>query len=60
MTESRHCLRCGTEIPVDGPAGLCPNCLFQLALDSGFAELGRHIAHRQNAVALISRPHLDG
>lgn len=34
MTEFPHCPRCATEIPVDGPAGLCPSCLFQLALDS--------------------------
>ena len=27
MTEARRCPQCGGELPVDAPAGLCPQCL---------------------------------
>ena len=33
MTEPHRCPKCGAELLSDAPAGLCPNCLFQLALD---------------------------
>src|SRR5688572_21943516 len=31
---STRCPECGTEIPVDSPAGLCPKCLCQAGLPS--------------------------
>lgn len=34
MIESRRCPQCGTEVPADAPAGICPNCVFQMGLGS--------------------------
>ena len=34
MTEQPHCPRCGTQLPADAPAGLCPKCLVQAGLES--------------------------
>ncbi len=33
MTEPRYCPRCHSALADDSPAGLCPNCLMQLALE---------------------------
>ena len=33
MTESGHCPRCHVVLTADAPAGLCPSCLMQLALE---------------------------
>src|SRR4051794_32092960 len=35
MTEQPHCPKCGTHLPADAPAGLCPKCLVQAGLESG-------------------------
>jgi serine/threonine protein kinase len=34
MTEIRRCPQCGTELPADAPAGICPNCVFQMGFGS--------------------------
>jgi serine/threonine-protein kinase len=34
MPAANSCRRCGAQQPEDGPAGLCPGCLFQLSLDA--------------------------
>ena len=34
MTEQPHCPKCGTQLPADAPAGLCPKCLVQAGLES--------------------------
>jgi tRNA A-37 threonylcarbamoyl transferase component Bud32 len=35
MTEARACPRCGVELPVDAPEGLCPRCLLQQGIGEG-------------------------
>jgi WD40 repeat protein len=35
VTSERHCLKCGTRLAADGPAGNCPHCLFALAVALG-------------------------
>src|SRR5262252_6297548 len=37
MTQPRSCPRCHNPLATDAPAGLCPNCLFQLALEPSTA-----------------------
>ncbi len=39
MTEQPHCPKCGTQLPAEAPAGLCPKCLVQAGLES---EPGPH------------------
>ncbi|HKQ78731.1 MAG TPA: WD40 repeat domain-containing serine/threonine-protein kinase [Blastocatellia bacterium] len=39
MTEPHICPRCRKSLATDAPAGLCPNCLFQLALEPSTAVL---------------------
>jgi WD40 repeat protein/tRNA A-37 threonylcarbamoyl transferase component Bud32 len=39
MTQPRFCPRCHNPLDKDAPAGLCPNCLFQLALEPSTAVL---------------------
>src|SRR5215468_10762170 len=39
MTQPRFCPRCHNPLDTDAPAGLCPNCLFQLALEPSTAVL---------------------
>src|SRR5262245_36134911 len=39
MTDTRHCPQCGTELPADAPEGVCPQCVFQLALGSAPAAV---------------------
>src|SRR5215475_11579561 len=39
MTQPRFCPRCHNPLAIDAPAGLCPNCLFQLALEPSTAVL---------------------
>ena len=34
MAEQNCCSECGCELPVDSPAGLCPDCLLKAGLDS--------------------------
>ena len=31
MTSVRKCLRCGADVPLDAPGGLCPRCLVGLS-----------------------------
>jgi hypothetical protein len=33
MTEPCYCPRCRAAITADSPAGLCPSCLMQMALE---------------------------
>jgi serine/threonine protein kinase/WD40 repeat protein len=40
MTQPRFCPRCRNPLATDAPAGLCPNCLFGLALEPSTAVLG--------------------
>src|SRR5262249_48345101 len=40
MTEPRRCPKCEAALPADAPAGLCPNCLFLLALGSTTETFG--------------------
>src|SRR5262245_6105082 len=37
MTQPRFCPCCRNPLATDAPAGLCPNCLFQLALEPSTA-----------------------
>src|SRR5262249_990615 len=39
MTQPRFCPRCHNPLATDAPAGLCPNCLFQRALEPSTAVL---------------------
>lgn len=39
MTQPRFCPRCRNPLATDAPAGLCPNCLFELALEPSTAVL---------------------
>ena len=39
MTKQPQCPKCGTQLPADAPAGLCPKCLVQAGLES---EPGPH------------------
>src|SRR5215475_5211412 len=39
MTQPRFCPRCHNPLDTDAPAGLCPNCLFELALEPSTAVL---------------------
>ncbi len=39
MTQAPFCPRCHNPLAADIPAGLCPNCLFQLALEPSTAVL---------------------
>src|SRR5262245_42912489 len=39
MTQQHVCPRCRTPLAADAPADLCPNCLFQLALESSTVTL---------------------
>src|SRR5262245_5550388 len=39
MTQPRFCPRCHNPLDTDAPDGLCPNCLFQLALEPSTAVL---------------------
>jgi len=34
MSETRVCPKCGTRLPEDAPAGLCPKCLVQAGVES--------------------------
>src|SRR5579862_3116211 len=34
MSELRRCPECGTEMPANSPAGLCPKCLFKAGFES--------------------------
>ena len=34
MSDQAHCPKCGTQLPADAPAGLCPKCLVQAGLES--------------------------
>src|SRR3954447_4950122 len=38
MPETRLCPECGTQIPANSPAGLCPKCVMKLALESPSVE----------------------
>lgn len=40
MTDAKKCPQCGTELPADAPAGICPKCLLAagLAGDTGIRE----------------------
>src|SRR5262245_29828313 len=40
MTQPRFCPRCRNPLTADAPGGLCPNCLFQLALEPSTEALG--------------------
>ena len=37
MTLPNRCLKCGTVLPPDAPAGICPKCLPQAGMDD-FAD----------------------
>src|SRR5262245_38694495 len=39
MTQPRFCPRCHNPLDTDAPAGLCPNCLFELELEPSTAVL---------------------
>src|SRR5499433_1333083 len=39
MTQPRFCPRCHNPLATDAPGGLCPDCLFQLALEPSTAVL---------------------
>jgi serine/threonine protein kinase/WD40 repeat protein len=39
MTQPRFCPRCRNPLATDAPAGLCPSCLFELALEPSTAVL---------------------
>jgi WD40 repeat protein/tRNA A-37 threonylcarbamoyl transferase component Bud32 len=39
MTQPRFCPRCRNPLATDAPAGLCPNCLFELVLEPSTAVL---------------------
>ena len=41
MVEPARCPKCGHELPVNAPAGLCPVCL----LGQGMASTGLGLAH---------------
>src|SRR5580704_16165683 len=51
MTEARRCPRCGAELPVDAPEGLCPHCLLQ----QGFGEGSGTPSSRANDPTLAPR-----
>jgi serine/threonine protein kinase len=38
MPETRICPECGTQVPANSPAGLCPKCVMKLALESPSLE----------------------
>ena len=42
MPETRLCPECGTEVPANSPAGLCPRCVMKLALESPSVESPAH------------------
>ena len=34
MPETKTCPKCGAELPVNAPSGICPRCLMQAGLES--------------------------
>ena len=39
MTDKISCNRCGSELPANAPAGVCPRCLLQAGLLESTAEI---------------------
>jgi hypothetical protein len=37
-TEERNCPRCGADLPVNAPRGLCPQCLMRAGMQAGSEE----------------------
>jgi serine/threonine protein kinase len=53
MHKPRRCPRCGGEVSADAPEGLCPECLYQLALQGPGAGPDREEESRSPAPAFV-------
>ena len=40
MTQPKKCSQCGTTLPPDAPAGVCPRCLLKAGIDEAPCESG--------------------
>jgi tRNA A-37 threonylcarbamoyl transferase component Bud32 len=40
MAETNRCPKCGAQLPLDAPAGLCPECLLKQSLEAGDSVVG--------------------
>ncbi len=50
MPEKKNCPRCGTELPANAPAGVCPKCLLQAGIGDSIPE----VSHAATAATLLS------
>lgn len=56
MTKPKKCSKCGTTLPPDAPAGVCPRCLLQAGIDDSAEETGEDATLITNPELNVSQP----
>lgn len=60
MTETKSCPKCGTEMPSNAPAGICPACLMQAGLKSDPEDRSAPAMHPTNLTSGFVPPEPGG
>lgn len=56
MTPSKQCPKCGTVLPPDAPASVCPKCLLQAGMDEIEEAAGDDVTLITNPELNVNRP----
>lgn len=56
MTRPKQCTTCGTTLPPDAPAGVCPKCLLRAGIDDFVVEAGEEATLITNPELHVSQP----